>query len=114
MPTREKKKPETSVSRMVEDVVGCKWSMGVLASVRAGVNRPGAIERGLPGLTTKVLNERLRKLVRYGILKRMAFPEIPPRVEYQITPFGQRFASILDLIDRLQGDLADAQTRDWK
>jgi len=114
MATEEKKKPESSVSRMVEDVVGCKWSMAVLASVRAGVNRPGAIERGLPGLTTKVLNERLRKLVRYDILTRKAFPEIPPRVEYQLTPFGQQFVSILDLIDRLQRKLTHTQAKGQK
>jgi DNA-binding HxlR family transcriptional regulator len=74
MATGEMRIRETSVSRMVEDVVGCKWSMAVLASVRTGVNRPGAIERRLPGLTTKVLNERLRKLLSDGILTRMAFP----------------------------------------
>jgi len=112
MATREKKTSEKTVSRMVEDVVGCKWSMAVLASVRSGVNRPGAIERCLPGLTAKVLNERLRKLVRYGILLRVAFPEVPPRVEYQLTPFGQRFVGVLDLIDRLQAELLRAQTKD--
>lgn len=111
MEINEKKKSETAVSRMVEDVVGCKWAMAVLASVRTGVNRPGAIERSLPGLTTKVLNERLRKLVGYGILTRDAFPEVPPRVEYQLTCFGQRFVGVLDLIDELQGELARARTK---
>ncbi|MCZ7563890.1 MAG: winged helix-turn-helix transcriptional regulator [Burkholderiales bacterium] len=53
---------------MVEDIVGCKWSLTVLGLVRDGVVRPGAMEHAVPGLSAKVLNERLRKLVRFGIL----------------------------------------------
>ena len=68
------------VSRMVEDIVGCKWSLVVLGHVRAGTRRPGAIERATPGLTAKVLNERLSKMVRYRILERESYPEVPPRV----------------------------------
>ncbi|NWF84244.1 MAG: helix-turn-helix transcriptional regulator [Bryobacteraceae bacterium] len=96
---------------MVEDVVGCKWSMAVLGAVRSGVNRPGAIERSVPGLTAKVLNERLRKLVRYGVLERFAYPEVPPRVEYQMTPFGLKFARILDMIEQLDGELPESSRR---
>lgn len=91
-----------AVGRMVEDVVGCKWSMAVLGAVKDGVHRPGAIERRCHGLTTKVLNERLRKLVRYGVLERVAYPEVPPRVEYRMTAFGGRFVKILDLIRELE------------
>jgi hypothetical protein len=56
------------VSRMVEDMVGCKWSLAVLGRIRAGVRRPGEIERAIAGLSKKVMNERLRKLQRYGIV----------------------------------------------
>jgi DNA-binding HxlR family transcriptional regulator len=98
---------ENDVARIVEDVVGCKWSLAVLARVREGVQRPGALEHSLPGLSTKVLNERLRKLVRYGILARTAYAEIPPRVEYALTPFGRRFARLLDDIEALQRDVRD-------
>ena len=86
---------------MVEDIVGCKWSLIVLDLVTRGVARPGAMQREVPGLTAKVLNERLRKLVRFGILERTAFPEIPPRVEYTMTAFGARFARVLDEIAAL-------------
>jgi DNA-binding HxlR family transcriptional regulator len=96
---------DAPVARMVEDIVGCKWSLAVLARVRAGVRRPGALEHSVPGLSTKVLNERLRKLVRYGILARTAYPEVPPRVEYALTPFGERFARLLDDIDALQREV---------
>lgn len=97
----------TSVASMVESIVGCKWSLSVLASIRSGVVRPGALERACAGISNKVLNERLRKLVGFGILERRAFGEIPPRVEYHFTPLGDRFLEILDGIERLQRELED-------
>ena len=86
---------------MVENIVGCKWSLRVLELVREGVRRPGAMERGTPGLSAKVLNERLKKLTRYGILEKTVYPESPPRVEYRLTAFGGRFAAVLDAIRAL-------------
>jgi len=90
------------VGRIVEDVVGCKWSLAILQHVRNNVCRPGALERDITGLTAKVMNERLKKLVSYGVLERIAYPEIPPRVEYKLTSFGKKFAGILDAIEQLE------------
>jgi DNA-binding HxlR family transcriptional regulator len=106
------KKIPTSVAaaRMVEDIVGCKWSLGVLGLVRKGVRRPGAMEHALPGLSKKVLNERLRKLVRFGILEKDAFPEVPPRVEYRLTPLGERFSALMDGVEGLQKEIDAAQS----
>jgi DNA-binding HxlR family transcriptional regulator len=94
-----------SVSRMVEDIVGCKWSLAVLGAVRGGVCRPGAMEHAIEGLSKKVLNERLSKLVRFGILEKHAYPELPPRVEYRLTPLGAKFCGVLDGIDALQREI---------
>jgi len=65
--------PPTAVARMVEDIVGCKWSLAVIGAVRGGVHRPGALEHAIDGLSKKVLNERLGKLVRFGILEKHAW-----------------------------------------
>lgn len=94
-----------SINEIVENVVGCKWTLHVLAHVRGGVTRPGQLVRSAPGLTTKVLNERLRKLVRYGVLEKTVFPEVPPHVEYRLTPLGTRLNAVLDAIASLQKDL---------
>jgi DNA-binding HxlR family transcriptional regulator len=103
---RKKKSPAApAVSRMVEDIVGCKWSLAVLDAVRNGVRRPGAIEHAIAGISTKVLNERLRKLVRFGILEKKSYPESPPRVEYYLTPFGERFSELMESVERLQTEL---------
>lgn len=92
----------TSVTGMVERVLGCKWSLHVLDCVRRGIVRPGAIERAVPGLSAKVLNERLRRLVEFGVLERRVYAEVPPRVEYRLTAFGERFLDILDRIATLE------------
>ena len=91
---------------MVENIVRCKWSLSVIGMVRSGVNRPGAMERSVDGLTAKVLNERLRKLVAFGILSKTIYPETPPRVEYTLTPFGLKFVKLLDEIERLENEAA--------
>ncbi len=93
-----------TVARMVEDIVGCKWSLEVLAAVRRGVNRPGLLQRDIEGISTKVLNERLAKMLRYQILHKEIFAESPPRVEYQLTEFGEEFVAILDQIEKLQAN----------
>lgn len=90
---------------MVEDILGCKWSLAVLARVRQGVHRPGALEQSIEGISTKVLNERLRKLTRFGILQRTSYPELrkrPPQAvltspaRTQATRFqGSRSSSLL-------------------
>ena len=96
--------PLPPLSEIVEGCLGCKWTLHVLAQVRAGVCRPGALERSATGLTAKVLNERLVKLVNFGILERTAYPEVPPRVEYRLTAFGRRFVEVLDQLERLRAE----------
>jgi DNA-binding HxlR family transcriptional regulator len=71
----------TSIAAMLEYVLGCKWSIRILTLIRQGVDRPGAITRSLEGLTPKVQNDCLGKMVGFGILERIAYAEIPPRVE---------------------------------
>ena len=94
------------VAEIFEGCLGCKWTLHVLEQVRRGVNRPGALVRTAEGLTAKVLNERLAKLVRFGILEKVSYAEVPPRVEYAFTPFGRRFLSVLDQIDQLRREVS--------
>ncbi|WP_461521379.1 winged helix-turn-helix transcriptional regulator [Porticoccus sp.] len=96
---------EKSVGRMVESIIGCKWSLSVLQLLRDGINRPGEMQRQVAGLTTKVLNERLAKLSRYGIIDKTVYPESPPRVEYNFTEFGRQFLQIIDVVNRIQREL---------
>jgi len=91
---------------MVESIVGCKWSMALLQLCVDGKTRPSAFLRECTGLSAKVLNQRLRKLTRYGILRREVCGDKPPVVvHYRLTPFGRRFARIVEEVKRLQEDL---------
>ena len=85
--------------------MGCKWSIRILTLIRQGVDRPGALTRSIEGLTTKVQNDCLSKMVSFDILEKVAYPEVPPRVEYKLTEFGQRFVAILDAVAELQREL---------
>jgi len=104
------KKDVPDVAAMVESIIGCKWSLHVLDQVRRGTNRPGAMVRQSKGLTTKVLNERLNKMLRFDILEKVSYPEVPPRVEYTLTDFGRRFVGVLDAIAKLQEECASQRT----
>jgi DNA-binding HxlR family transcriptional regulator len=90
---------------MVEDIIGCKWSLCVLDLVSRGVARPGAMQRSIAGLSTKVLNERLRKLLRFGLIEREVFAEVPPHVEYRLTPLGRRFEKLLAQVRDLEREM---------
>lgn len=87
---------------MFEDCLGCKWTIHLLAQIRCGINRPSALVKTKKGLTTKVLNQCLTRLVQFGIVEKLTYPEVPPRVEYHLTGFGQEFAEILNLIEALR------------
>ena len=86
---------------MLETIYGCKWSLTIYALLRNGITRPGAMVRSVEGLSTKVLNQCLRKNVEFGILDKKSFNVIPPRVEYCVTQFGEKFLKILDEIEEL-------------
>lgn len=96
--------PERS-ARMVETIVGCKWSLTVYQLLAHGINRPGEMVRRVEGLSTKVLNDCLRKNIEFGIIGRIAYDESPPRVEYAITSFGEKFVRILDALESLQQEI---------
>lgn len=96
---------------MVQQICGCKWSLTVYWLIGNGVNRPGEMARNVPGLTAKVLNDCLRRNVDLGILDRHVFAEVPPRVEYEVTPLGHRFLSLLSHLEALQDDIETAERR---
>lgn len=85
-------------THIVEDIIGCKWSLVVIDAVKRGKRRPGEIKRSIEGISEKVLGERLKKLTRYGLIERKVYPEVPPHVEYRFTARGKRFLKVLDAV----------------
>ncbi len=101
--------PVKSAYSQLEDVVGCKWSISVLRAVSDGISRPGALERHIPGISTKVLSERLRKLTAYGLLVKHVFAEVPLRTEYSLTHNGQKLIGIIGQLKLLDDEIKSVQ-----
>lgn len=83
----------------VTDVLKCKWTLAIVSEMADCPTRPSELQRSLPGLTSKVLSDRLRKLESFGLIEREVFAEVPPRVEYTLTTRGTELARVLgDLV----------------
>ncbi|MBP7140692.1 MAG: helix-turn-helix transcriptional regulator [Opitutaceae bacterium] len=104
MPTPNLSLDERSAYRRLEDVVGCKWSAAVVGALKRGVTRPGRLERYIPGISTKVLTERLRKLRDYGLITREELAGKVQHVEYSLTPTGVKLAGIIEQLHALQAE----------
>ena len=100
-------------SRQVLDLVADKWAVLVIAAIAEGNHRNGQLLRRIGGISQKALTRSLRDLAYNGLVYRHDFAEIPPRVEYTLTPTGQSLQPLLAAlcawaIDHLD-DVANAQ-----
>ncbi|MFD9031701.1 winged helix-turn-helix transcriptional regulator [Streptomyces sp. NPDC059567] len=78
------------------DVVGGKWKPLILWALHAhGATRLGELRRQLTGVSEKVLIQQLRELEADGVVHREIYPEVPPRVEYSLTEFGEALNTAL-------------------
>jgi DNA-binding HxlR family transcriptional regulator len=102
---------ERATYRSLEDVVGCKWSAAVVGAIHRGVKRPGQLERYIPGISTKVLTERLRRLSEYGLISRTDLSGTSLHVEYDLTPTGAKLAGVIEQLHALQSEHDGASGR---
>ncbi len=97
------KQYNTAVEATLE-VIGGKWKPILLFFLTFGKKRNGELARLLPAITQKVLTQQLKELERDGIIQRIVHNEVPPRVEYELTPYGNSLKDILHAMCRW-GDL---------
>lgn len=82
--------------RYTLDIVGGKWKLPIICMLSAGeATRYSTIKRKLTGVTNMMLSQSLKELEAYGIILRYQYQEIPPRVEYTLTPKGQSLVPTL-------------------
>jgi DNA-binding HxlR family transcriptional regulator len=79
-------------------LIGSKWKVLILRDLAGGRRRFGELRRSLGGISQKVLTSNLREMEADGLLTRTAYPEVPPRVEYELTPLGASLAPVLDAL----------------
>jgi len=95
--------------------VATKWTVLVLAVLTEGTTRFNALRRRIQGVTQKALTQKLRELERLGLVSRRIYAEVPPRVEYTLTPLGHSLVEVLDDIkawtERHAPDVIQAQQR---
>lgn len=77
------------------EAVGGKWKAALLWELAAGPLRFGELKRTVPGVTEKMLIQQLRELERDALITREVFREVPPRVEYALTEWGERLNQAL-------------------
>jgi DNA-binding HxlR family transcriptional regulator len=82
------------------DLVGDKWSLLIVRDLSAGPRRFVELQRVLPGISTEQLRSRLNRMVADGLLTRQRFREVPPRVEYGLTPRAQELMPVLGALAR--------------
>src|SRR3984957_8434132 len=76
-----------------------RWKLVILFHLFGGkVLRFSELERAIPSITQKMLGQQLRSLAADGIIARTAYPQVPPKVEYRLTPWGQSLCPALDAI----------------
>ncbi|WP_410598698.1 winged helix-turn-helix transcriptional regulator [Amycolatopsis sp. lyj-90] len=82
-------------ARLAVEVIADKWTVVVLAGLSEGPVRHGELVDLIGGISRKVLTQTLRRLEAHGLVRRHAYAEAPPRVEYELTPLG---ATLIDPI----------------
>ena len=76
--------------------IGSKWKLLILRNLRMRPWRFNELRRDLEGVSQKVLTDSLRAMEDDGIITRTVYPEIPPKVEYALSPLGESMSPILD------------------
>ncbi|GAB3799831.1 winged helix-turn-helix transcriptional regulator [Micromonospora zhanjiangensis] len=80
------------------DIIGGKWRPVILAHLKEGVHRYGELRRRMPGVSEKMLSQRLRELVADGLILRYDHDTTPPHVEYRLTEEGASLAPVLQAL----------------
>ncbi|MCD7951189.1 MAG: helix-turn-helix transcriptional regulator [Erysipelotrichaceae bacterium] len=86
--------PECPVATTVQ-LIGSKWKLLILRDLLTGTKRYNELRRSLAGISQKVLTESLKSMVEDGIVIRTAYPEVPPRVEYSLSPLGESMRPVI-------------------
>lgn len=79
-------------------LIGNKWEVLILRDLMDGTKRFGELRRSIGSISQKVLTSQLRQMEAAGLVHREVFAEVPPRVEYSLTPLGKSLKPVLDAL----------------
>lgn len=82
-------------AEMTINIIGGRWKTLILYHLFQGVKRFSELQHALDGVSQKVLTQQLRELERAGILHREVYAQVPPKVEYSLTPLGESLRPVI-------------------
>ena len=91
----QKKKYNISVEATLE-VIGGKWKCVILCHLTHEKKRTSELKRLMPNITQKMLTQQLRELEEDGVINRIVYNQVPPKVEYELSEYGRSLEGILD------------------
>ncbi|MCC2267709.1 helix-turn-helix transcriptional regulator [Streptomyces sp. CT1-17] len=94
--------------RLTVELIADKWTVVVLAGLSRGPVRHGELIELIGGISRKVLTQTLRRLEAHGLVRRHAYAEVPPRVEYELTPLGASLTGPIHVLTEWARENGDA------
>lgn len=92
--------------RRTAQIIDGKWTTQIVRDLLPGKRRYSELLAGLPGISPKILAQRLRLLEGHGLLTKTVYAEVPPRTEYELTPLGRQLKSVIRAMGRFGETLA--------
>lgn len=86
------------------ELIGRRWTGAILRALGHGTDRFSALTEAIPGLSDRMLSERLKELEAEGIIVRTVIPETPVRIMYHLTPKGEALGGVMDGISQWSQD----------
>jgi DNA-binding HxlR family transcriptional regulator len=80
---------------LIGEVLYGKWKIRLLWFINEGYKRPSELQRKIPEASRRVLGIQLKELEEHGLISKIIYPVVPPKVEYSLTEFGQTLIPIL-------------------
>jgi DNA-binding HxlR family transcriptional regulator len=80
---------------LTKEVLNGKWKANIIYLISIDVQRPSDIQRALPDATKRVLNLQLKELDTHGIISKKIYHQLPPKVEYSLTPLGKSLIPVI-------------------
>jgi DNA-binding HxlR family transcriptional regulator len=80
---------------IVMEVIRNKWTTCLLLNIHHGIRRPGQLQKHNPNASRQVIGQQLKELETYGIIRRIVYNQLPPKVEYYLTELGETLIPVL-------------------
>lgn len=84
---------------MILEIIGGKWKPCLIYNISRGFKRPSELQRLNPGASRRVLYQQLTELEEHGIIEKVIFPVLPPKVEYSLTSLGMSLLPVINVME---------------